>query len=530
MIYNPNSEVINRFFELKSIGDIVDLLNILAVRNNHKKITVHQLRYHLYELKPEKKYRTFYIQKKSVGFRQISAPVSAIKLIQKNLNQVLQYVYQPVDSVVHGFVKEKNIVTNATIHCNKFYKSEYLFNIDLLNFFPSINFGRVRGMFIANPYGLPPKVATILAQICCFNNELPQGAPTSPIISNMICRNLDNELTRFAYDFRCNYSRYADDLTFSTALTSGFPPQIVNYRSREHLKIGDSLFYIIKKNGFKINFKKVRLQDSSCRQEVTGIVINSGHLNVRRSYVRQIRAMFYAWKKFGLTKAQEHFDEKYDTKKRNPWSPSPSFTQVIKGKLEFIKTVKGSDDPIYLKFKEEFIKLTDSNEENRKSSTLPNKKSEEITTQIEENIIASPKTLPESNNTETIPLSFELLLEKRDDNRFQVRVLSPQEAEYTEIINFPYTNEDFIAIFKLLPLKSLKELQKKFRNKENQIRRLEELGFLDPKTGWKCDFILEKFGNQIFKSLFPGKIEGYILSTLKRLNASKKTIYVDIKL
>ena len=165
--------------------------------------------YHIYLVQSEKRYKTFDIPKKSGGTRQISTPITALKIIQRKLNQVLQAVYQTKPSV-HGFVSSKNVVTNAQNHVKK----RYVLNIDLKDFFPSVNFGRVRGMFMATPYGLHPDVATVLAQICCYNNHLPQGAPTSPIITNMICAKMDGQLQRLAKECKATYTRYADDITF----------------------------------------------------------------------------------------------------------------------------------------------------------------------------------------------------------------------------------------------------------------------------------------------------------------------------
>jgi RNA-directed DNA polymerase len=136
--------------------DIADLLEVSYPR----------LVYHIYLVEPDKRYKTFEIPKKSGGIRQISTPITALKIIQTKLNQVLQTVYE-IKPSVHGFVMGKNIVTNAQAHTKK----RYVLNLDLTDFFPSINFGRVRGMFMATPYGLHPDVATVLAQICCHNNQ-----------------------------------------------------------------------------------------------------------------------------------------------------------------------------------------------------------------------------------------------------------------------------------------------------------------------------------------------------------------------
>jgi RNA-directed DNA polymerase len=178
------------------------------------------LAYHLYKSPRDSRYKTFNIPKKSGGLREITAPVTPLKIIQRKLNQVLQAVYRPRYSV-HGFTRRKNVRTNAQQHSGQ----KYVFNIDLSDFFPSINFGRVRGLFMSGPFDHNAEVATILAQICCFDGRLPQGAPTSPVISNMICSKMDGELQQLAKTHRCYFTRYVDDMTFSTSLPY-FPKQI----------------------------------------------------------------------------------------------------------------------------------------------------------------------------------------------------------------------------------------------------------------------------------------------------------------
>lgn len=292
----------------------------------------------------EQRYRTFNISKKTGGTRVISAPRSALKIIQQKLNQVLYSIYQP-KAPTHGFVLGKSVATNASMHL----RQRYIFNIDLEDFFPSINFGRVRGLFLGSLYNCTPSVATVLAQICCHNNSLPQGAPTSPIISNMICSKMDSQLRLLAQKYRCIYTRYADDITFSTSI-SRFPQPLVFVSEQSgQLIIGDELIQTIKGNGFKINVNKVRLQTRNHRQEVTGVVVNN-KLNVHRKYVRQIRAMLHAWRKHGLEKAQTEFWEKHDDKQRNPDAKKPSFKRVVRGKIEYLGMIRGQNDPIYTKF------------------------------------------------------------------------------------------------------------------------------------------------------------------------------------
>ena len=333
-------ELRERFFVLRTRRDVAELLEIDESR----------LIYHLHIAPPSKRYTTFEIPKKSHGVRRISAPVTALKIIQRKLNQVLHVVYQP-KAPVHSFVRERSIVSNAKVH----KRQRNVLNIDLKDFFPSINFGRVRGMFKAVPYQLPANVATVLAQICCFGNELPQGAPTSPIVSNMICAKMDSQLRRLAQKHRCYYTRYADDITFSTSMPT-FPPALIEGGPPGQVEIGSELCQIIKDNGFELNPDKIRLRTRQRRQEVTGLTINQ-FPNVRRQYVRQIRAMLHAWEKHGLEAAEAEFLERYDRKYRSRWKEKPSFEQVVRGKIEFLGMVRGKENEIYRRFRDQFTRL-----------------------------------------------------------------------------------------------------------------------------------------------------------------------------
>ena len=190
---------------------------------------------------------TFDIPKRSGGTRKISTPITALKIIQRKLNQVLQQVYEPRPSV-HSFISDHDIVSNAKKHLRR----EWVLNLDLKNFFPSITFPRVIGLFKKKPYEIPSPAATVLAQICCFEDKLPQGAPTSPIVSNMICAKLDNELYRLARKYKCKYTRYADDITFST-YNYDFPSALAKTNSSGQVELGDELKSIIHENWFEVN-------------------------------------------------------------------------------------------------------------------------------------------------------------------------------------------------------------------------------------------------------------------------------------
>jgi RNA-directed DNA polymerase len=327
-------ELKEKFQTLQTRWDVANLLDV--------KYT--WLNYHLYISQKDKRYTTFSINKKTGGARIISAPRNGLKIIQQKLNQVLQAVYQPKPST-HGFSLDRSVVTNAEQHINR----RYVLNVDFQDFFPSINFGRVRGLFLNVPYSLPEEVATVLAQICCHENQLPQGAPTSPIISNLICAKLDSQLQRLAKQNRCTYTRYADDLTFSTTLRV-FPSQLATTISgiTEQIEIGDELYQVIKANGFEVNHKKLRLQTKQTCQEVTGLTVNE-FVNVQRKYIRQIRAMLHAWEKYGEEAAFQEFIHVYDQKHRR--KPLVRFGNVVKGKIDYLGMVKGKNDSNYIRFR-----------------------------------------------------------------------------------------------------------------------------------------------------------------------------------
>jgi RNA-directed DNA polymerase len=301
-----------------------------------------RLVYCVYVCPEETRYRTFTVRKRRGGLRVLSEPMRTLKIAQQRLNQVFQAVYL-ARPPVHGFIIERSILTNAQAHTRK----RFVFNVDLEDFFPTINFGRVRGLFIKVPYKCTPRVATFLARLCCHANALPQGAPTSPIIANMICARMDAELQRLAKQYRCNYTRYADDITFSTSLQR-FPSAIARLEgnfSPAQIVTGHELAGIIERNGFRVNASKTRLRRPFSRQDVTGVVTNR-FPNVPRDLVRQVRAMLYAWDRFGLAAAQQDFVNRYDHKDRSGFERRLDFAAVVKGKIDHIAMIRGKSDSI----------------------------------------------------------------------------------------------------------------------------------------------------------------------------------------
>lgn len=352
-LFMPDSRVTQRF-KMTEIISPDELRELFAVmRTNHDLAALlgtnrRNLLTLLYRTPKTDLYHAFEINKRSGGKRQISVPNPELKRLQRTLNDLLILVYEP-NRCVQGFQPGRSIVTNAEAHMAR--RRRYILNVDLQDFFPSINFGRVRGMFMNPPYNLPPKVASVLAQLCCFNNQLPQGAPTSPIISNMICAKMDSQLIQLARKHRCFYTRYADDLTFSTYAPT-FPRELAEMQQLAtglKLAVGTELRRIVEDNGFHVQEKKVRLQSDHDRQEVTGVTVNK-FPNVSRKFVRQIRAMLHAWEKYGLYKAEEVHRTKHQQQHRSPIKGAVRFKQVVRGKIEHLGAVRGKTDPLYLKF------------------------------------------------------------------------------------------------------------------------------------------------------------------------------------
>lgn len=298
------------------------------------------LSYSFYVLPKEMQYTKFSIPKRGGGERHICAPVSSIKLYQRKLATILSSYYQ-TKPTVHGYALNKSIKTNAKIHCRR----RWIVNIDLKDFFPSMHFGRVRGVFCSNPFEFNDQVATILAQICCFEGALPQGAPTSPIISNFICRRLDNELLAFAKRNKLSYSRYADDITFSTNLAD-IPTGLGTIGEDGKLILSKDIKDIIESNQFVINEAKVRFAGRNNRQEVTGLIVNE-KINVKRTYIRRIRAMLHAWEKYGIAEASREYFERYTSNSKMPDYPDVAFKRILVGRIAFVRQIKGIDDKVY---------------------------------------------------------------------------------------------------------------------------------------------------------------------------------------
>lgn len=277
---------------LKSVQDRDGLARLLGFEPR-------AMSYLIYVLPKERRYTNFLIPKASGGHRLISAPEPRLKLLQRRLANVLSRCSDDLEverglarHVSHAFRSGRSILTNAAPHSAR----RYVLNVDLSDFFGTINFGRVRGYFLKDrDFSLPDEVATTIAQIACHENALPQGSPCSPIISDLIGRILDSRLVRLSKSYGVRYTRYADDLTFSTNAKS-FPQELAEMSSLNCAAwtVGHELLKAIQSTGFEPNLRKTRLQFKGSRQVVTGLVTNS-HPNVPKEYVRSARIMALNW-------------------------------------------------------------------------------------------------------------------------------------------------------------------------------------------------------------------------------------------
>ena len=315
-------------YQLPILHDSADLAIAMG-------ITIGQLRFLAFSrrIATISHYIHFQIPKKTGGVREISAPLPRLKQAQQWIldNILEQIVLHPT---AHGFRRGRSIITNAQPHVGALV----VINLDLQNFFPSISYRRIKGIF--RSLGYSEAIATILGLICTepdvtaveldgksyyiaqSERHLPQGAPSSPALTNLLCRRLDRRLDRMASGRGFTYTRYADDLTFSTTDSE---------RLREIGNILQGTQGIVTHEGLTIHPAKTRVLRQSQQQEVTGVVVNQ-KLNVDRSTLKRFRAALHHIEKDGLAGKQ--------------WGQGTDLLQSIEGFANYVAMVnppKGSE-------------------------------------------------------------------------------------------------------------------------------------------------------------------------------------------
>ena len=241
----------------------------------------------LFGIKQIESYKTFFIPKKSGGVRKIEAPNDELKTIQLWIKENILDKFS-VSQYAKGFVKGVSIYDNAKQHTKK----ELVINIDLKDFFPSIGYNEVYKVF--KYIGYTESVSKLLANLCTNPCDvLPQGSPASPVLSNLVSLKLDKRLGCLAKKIGADYTRYADDITFSGEKTI-----------KKYIKV---IKKIIREEGYKINEEKFRLQYYYQCQEVTGLIVNNG-VSVPERYIKELENAIYYCKKYGVVDHMKHID------------------------------------------------------------------------------------------------------------------------------------------------------------------------------------------------------------------------------
>lgn len=258
----------------------------------------------------ERYYRYYTIPKKSGGEREIAEPLPSLKEIQHwILENILNQV--AVHPAAKAFKKRSSIIDNARFHRNQ----NYVLTVDIKDFFPSISPKRIYSIF--HKLGYSTQVSSVLTDLCCLKNALPQGAPTSPALSNLVCRSLDQRLLAFAKANSLRYSRYADDITFSGK------------------DIGADLIYylhrVLGEHGFEVNQNKTRLLRRHQRQQVTGIVVNK-KIQAPRELRRQLRQHAYYIEKYGFDEHVSWLDDNHS-----------HYREHLLGKAGFVRSLNMHD-------------------------------------------------------------------------------------------------------------------------------------------------------------------------------------------
>ena len=245
-------------------------------------------------------YKRFLMPKKAGGHRLISAPMPRLKAAQHwILENILNII--PIHSAAHGFVIQRSIVSNAAPHVG----AELVINLDLKDFFPTVSYKRVKGLF--RSLGYSEQIATILGLICSepeteqvqldgetyyvatSDRHLPQGAPTSPALTNILCYRFDRRIQGIANKHGFKYTRYADDLSFSRETGD----------EKAYLKLMWCVRKVIAEEGFILHPDKIRVMRKGSRQEVTGLVVND-KVNINRKLLRNFRALIFQIEKDGI--------------------------------------------------------------------------------------------------------------------------------------------------------------------------------------------------------------------------------------
>jgi RNA-directed DNA polymerase len=277
-------------------------------------------------------YKTFTIPKASGGERIIETPDEKLKTLQRALQDQLQAVYYHIrPKVVHGAIiaaageeRPRTILSNARAHTGK----KFFFHLDLKNFFHCISEAKVKVLFESKIFGFPPKLADLLCQIVCYRGRLPMGTSTSGIVANLCLLQLDATLQRIALQHKITYTRFIDDLTFSS-------------KTKIPSKVMEEFCNAVEDEQLVINEEKIKLLTLDDQPEITGLILVGNQVDIKPSYIKQIEEDAKLYQK--LMKNKEHHAKIF--------SPQvlQHFKQHINGQLSFLRFVKGKENLVYIR-------------------------------------------------------------------------------------------------------------------------------------------------------------------------------------
>ena len=338
----------NKLHHLSDAQELAAMLNELKLPWYYSDFRGKQLSFLADTNNVQRRCKTFRLRKKHGGYREITAPKGGLRGILNALNILLQTYDEPTPWA-YGFVCGRSVVDNARSHVGK----RYILNLDLKDFFPTITRQQVVDCLTAEPFGfssLAAKLVSGLATVRTKNNEevLAQGFATSPTLSNFICREMDKEIASIATAQGITFTRYADDLTFSSD-TDILRPQG---------ELVQQVKTIVERYGFRLNEEKTHLQRRGRRQEVTGLMVTE-KVNVSRRYVREIRSLLYIWERYGYEDACQAAWKSYRQQhgKTKGHQHCVPLNAVLRGKLNYMKMVRGADDPLYQRFVSRYTSL-----------------------------------------------------------------------------------------------------------------------------------------------------------------------------
>lgn len=264
-------------------------------------------------------YISRFIDKRSVGKRHILIPGFNLKLIQTWILKNILYT-QPVSTSATGFIKRKSIVDNAIPHIGK----NYIFKTDISDFFPSIKFKNVFHLFLK--FGYTSEVSYVLTLLCTYEGYLPQGAPTSPYLSNLIFRDFDEMLEKICSLLEYKYTRYADDITISS--NKKISSLEVDFLSKTIEQFLQTINHFL-----KLNTAKTKILHPGQRKIITGVLVNKT-LNVPKELISEIRLEIYCLQKYGASNRIEVYNQKNNTN-----LDRYSYRQKLYGKICFVNMI-----------------------------------------------------------------------------------------------------------------------------------------------------------------------------------------------